>query len=45
MIIIRLIIIATLSIGIAFILFCLPGCSKSEFQYNLGHDFELDARF
>ena len=42
--IIRLIIIATLTIGMGFILFCLPGCSKSEFQYNLGHDFELDTR-
>ncbi len=42
--IIRLICIGTLSIGIAFILFCLPGCTKEPFQYNLGHDFELDAR-
>lgn len=42
--IIRLIVISTLTIGMGFILFCLPGCSKSEFQYNLGHDFELDAR-
>tara|TARA_R100001594_G_scaffold116737_2_gene151804 strand:- start:1238 stop:1813 length:576 start_codon:yes stop_codon:yes gene_type:complete len=42
--VIRLIIISTLSIGIAFILFCLPGCSKEPFQYNLGHDFEIDAR-
>jgi len=44
--IIRLIIIATITIGLAFILFCLPGCSKANdgFQYNLGHDFEIDAR-
>jgi len=44
--IIRLLIIGTLSIGIAFILFCMPGCTKGydEFQPNLGHDFELDMR-
>ena len=44
--IIRLIIIATITIGLAFILFCLPGCTKGydEFQPNLGHDFEIDAR-
>jgi len=42
--IIRFIIITTISIGLAFILFCLPGCTKEPFQYNLGHEFEIDSR-
>ena len=42
--VIRFIVISTLAIGLAFVLFCLSGCSQEPFRYNLGHDFELDAR-
>jgi len=41
--IIRLIIISTISIGLAFTLFCLPGCTKEQFQPSLGHKFNIDV--
>jgi hypothetical protein len=41
--IIRLIIISTLSIGIAFTLFCLQGCTKEPFKANIGHEFNIDV--
>jgi len=42
--IVRLIVISTLVVGMAFILLCLPGCSEPFEVAPIGHEFEIDAR-
>ncbi len=42
--IVRLIVISTLVVGLAFTLLCLPGCSEPFEVAPIGHEFEIDAR-